>query len=312
MRRPSRLHVADADAVELMRWTEGHTSSETIRRRARIVLLSGEGVAAAAIADRLGCSRQTVVTWRERYRRDGLAGLRDQPRSGRPAAVDPAAVVVRTLGSPPPDLDRWTVRSLAAEMGISSTVVAEVWRGWGIAAEVGGVVLLTDPVIDRHVLGVAGMYVDPQLQVLAVATGAAVSDTVVPDLSSIDARPVLGGRLSRLTTMTERGCPGAFFDRLSRVRGASVVISEESLGEAEGRWPRELLHVVRRPARWQRVARVACLLAGGTVSGSVAVRALGQALDRHRHGTAFCWSAIDHASASAGLSPGAGSGARRG
>ncbi|WP_369036184.1 helix-turn-helix domain-containing protein [Streptomyces adonidis] len=35
------------------------------------------------MARRLELSRQTVVTWRGRYRSVGLAGLEDRPRSGR-------------------------------------------------------------------------------------------------------------------------------------------------------------------------------------------------------------------------------------
>lgn len=289
IRRRPPLTVDAADVAVLSSWAERCTANEAIRRRARIVLLAADGVAAAAIADQLGCSRQTVVTWRERYRQDGLTGLSDQPRSGRPAGVDPAAVIVATLRPVAEGLDRWTVRTLATDLGISSTAVADVWRAWGIAPEAGGVVLLTDPVLDEYVLDVVGMYVDAHLQAIAVATGTTVTGTVtVPEQRPVDGRPVLGGRLSRLDAGAP-GCPAEFFDRVARRRGARVVTSEESGPGVEGRWPRDLLHVVRQPAQWQRVARVACLLAGATERGSASVAALGEALERHRSGSAFCW-----------------------
>ena len=44
--------------------------------RAMIVLAAGEGEPAAKIAERVGCSEQTVLRWRTRYEQDGLAGCR--------------------------------------------------------------------------------------------------------------------------------------------------------------------------------------------------------------------------------------------
>jgi hypothetical protein len=35
------------------------------------------------------CNRNTVAVWRGRYLRDGLAGLQDAPRSGRPRSFSP-------------------------------------------------------------------------------------------------------------------------------------------------------------------------------------------------------------------------------
>jgi len=57
--------------------------------RARIVLCAAEGLTAVQIAKRVGCSERTVKKWRSRYRRRGLGGLRDAPRSGRPLTHGP-------------------------------------------------------------------------------------------------------------------------------------------------------------------------------------------------------------------------------
>ena len=96
--------------------------------RARIVLLAAEGEPNAEIARRLEVSRQTVVTWRGRYRSGGLSGLDDRRRSGRPPVVDEAQVVVRTLEGPPETLGvtHWSSRLLAADLGISNGAVAKV------------------------------------------------------------------------------------------------------------------------------------------------------------------------------------------
>ena len=41
------------------------------------------------IAAEFRCDRHTVAVWRNRYLMDGLAGLQDQPRSGRPRRFSP-------------------------------------------------------------------------------------------------------------------------------------------------------------------------------------------------------------------------------
>jgi hypothetical protein len=45
--------------------------------------LAADGVSSTEIADRVGVSRPTVIDWRARYQRSGIAGLDDDPRSGR-------------------------------------------------------------------------------------------------------------------------------------------------------------------------------------------------------------------------------------
>lgn len=52
--------------------------------RAAMVLLSLHGLARAQIAELLDCHPATVRRWIIRFNGEGLAGLADRPRSGRP------------------------------------------------------------------------------------------------------------------------------------------------------------------------------------------------------------------------------------
>jgi hypothetical protein len=54
-----------------------------------MILLSARGQPASAIAELLGCDAGTVRRWIHRYNAQGVAGLRDQPRPGRPRRGGP-------------------------------------------------------------------------------------------------------------------------------------------------------------------------------------------------------------------------------
>jgi transposase len=102
-----------------------------------MILLAADGMPNAEIARVTGVSRPTVIAWRERYEAGGIPALGDSPRSGRPAEISEADVVVATLaddGRPPARLEitHWSARFLAAELGISFATVARIWRKWAI------------------------------------------------------------------------------------------------------------------------------------------------------------------------------------
>ena len=59
-----------------------------IRPRVQAILLLDGGLSAAEIARTLGVHRNTVYNWIKRFDHDGLEGLRDRPRSGRPPKAD--------------------------------------------------------------------------------------------------------------------------------------------------------------------------------------------------------------------------------
>ena len=86
--------------------------------RARIVLLAADGLSGVEIAERVGCSEPTVVRWRSRFAVDGLAGLVEEPRSGKPRTIERAVrdeILTLTLTEPPADLGvtHWSSRLLA-------------------------------------------------------------------------------------------------------------------------------------------------------------------------------------------------------
>jgi transposase len=135
-----------------------------LAQRARIVLLAADGEANTAIAERVGVSRPTVIGWRGRYVRAGLAGLHDEPRSGRPRVIDHRKIVAQTLRPPPKRLGvtHWSSRLLAARLGVGNATVARAWRDYGVQpwrAET--FKFSTDPELVAKVTDVVGLYLAP-------------------------------------------------------------------------------------------------------------------------------------------------------
>jgi len=89
------------------------------------------GVSNTDIAERVGVSRPTVTAWRARYDGDGVAGLFDQDRPGRPREVDRVKIIATTLKAPPKRLGitHWSSRLLAQYLQTSNTTVGKAWRG---------------------------------------------------------------------------------------------------------------------------------------------------------------------------------------
>jgi hypothetical protein len=168
VRHPPLL-VAPPTARVLQNRIDGAHAAPALRLRARIVLLSAGGLGPAAIARELGCSTQTVVTWRERFRARGVDGLDDAPRPGRPVTVDAEAVIRATVLPGPEGRAPWSSRSLARHLGVSNVSVANVWRQWGVRPGPSGRVRLRlDPELDRLPVAVLGLHVGRAVRVAAV------------------------------------------------------------------------------------------------------------------------------------------------
>jgi transposase len=163
-RPAAALVLRDGDRRELTRLTRSHAGRAGLAQRARIVLLAADGESNTAIADRVGVSRPTVLDWRKRYAADGLAGLDDDPRSGRPRTIDHRRIVAVTLAPPPKryGVTHWSTRLLAAHLGISNGTVAKAWRDYGVQPwRVETFKFSTDPELVAKVTDVVGLYLAP-------------------------------------------------------------------------------------------------------------------------------------------------------
>jgi transposase len=160
----SGLSITAEDRATLESLTRSRTAGAGQVERARIVLAVADGAGTTGSADLVGVSRPTVIKWRNRFAQHGLAGLDDEPRSGRPKTIDDAAILAATL-DPPPDklgVTHWSTRLLAAHLGIGDATVARAWRKYGVKPwRRETFKFSTDPQLEAKVRDVVGLYLDP-------------------------------------------------------------------------------------------------------------------------------------------------------
>ncbi|MGI8554057.1 MAG: helix-turn-helix domain-containing protein, partial [Dehalococcoidia bacterium] len=109
--------------MEVERLVRSRTAPVRLVERVRLIALAMQGQAVPTIAEQEHCSQETVRLWIKRFNEDGLDGLADKPRAGRPATYSPEQVGVviataltapQTLGLP---FGAWTLDRLVVYLG---------------------------------------------------------------------------------------------------------------------------------------------------------------------------------------------------
>ena len=158
------VEVPARDRAVLESWTRSPSLRAGLAQRARIVLLAAEGRPVTEIVQRVGVSKPTVIGWKRRYAAEGIGGLDDRRKSGRPKRVDEVEVVLATLEPPPQRLGvtHWSSRLLANELGISHVWVSKIWRKWGLQPwRTETFKFSTDPELEAKIRDVVGLYLHP-------------------------------------------------------------------------------------------------------------------------------------------------------
>ncbi|MEW6583704.1 MAG: IS630 family transposase [Actinomycetota bacterium] len=164
-RAAAAIELSEAQAAELRRLARTPSTPQQTVTRARIVLRAAEGATNRQIAGELGTSELMVGRWRGRFARDGLAGLADQPRSGRPRTIDEATVnqvIAKTLEPPPGGESQWSTRLLARETGLSHASVHRIWREHKLKPhQTRTFKYSNDPELEAKVIDIVGLYLNP-------------------------------------------------------------------------------------------------------------------------------------------------------
>jgi transposase len=165
--------LADADRAELERLHRGPSTTAAVSRRAQAVLLMSDHVSNVEIASRTGYTPVQISRIRRRFAEEGLDGLVDRPRSGRPPIMTEAhsaRVVAMALKAPPKGLSHWSTRELAHRVGLSHTTVHRIIRAHDLKPHrLQTFKFTTDPDAEHRIRDVVGLYLKPPINAVVLS-----------------------------------------------------------------------------------------------------------------------------------------------
>lgn len=172
MARPTNtLEVTQAERHELERRVKSPKTSQRDWLRATIALRRTQGIKQPDLAEELGVSVACVNKWSQRFEREGLDGLKDRPGRGRPRSIPEETVekVITQATQPPGPRQRWSVRAMADQVGISPDSVHRIWQANDIKPHQTKTFKISQ---DRHFeekfWDVIGLYLDPPEKALVL------------------------------------------------------------------------------------------------------------------------------------------------
>jgi transposase len=166
MRAGVTVSVSSSDLDRLRALVNNRNAPQKHVWRARIVLLTAEGVGTSAIMRETSKSKTCVWRWQERFADEGFEGLlRDKTRPSRIPKLDPAIaerVVLLTMEPPVAEATHWTGAAMAEAAGVSVSSVQRIWRSHGLQPHrIRQFKLSKDPAFVDKLRDVVGLYVDP-------------------------------------------------------------------------------------------------------------------------------------------------------
>jgi transposase len=159
------ITIAPDERAVLEELVRAQTTPAGLSRRARAVLLMADGLAGTVIAERTGYTPVQISRLRARYAAEGVLGLGERPRSGRPpqlTAAKRARILALTLKAPPAGLAQWSTRELAKRVNVSPSTVQRLWKAHALQPHRRQTFkFTTDPAAEAKIEDVVGLYLAP-------------------------------------------------------------------------------------------------------------------------------------------------------
>lgn len=222
MKTAMAIVVSDEQRAMLESMVRSQTIDVRAARRARIVLLAGEGLGDRDIAWQLAIGRIQAARWRARFAAGGVeAILADLPRSGRKPRIDAAEIVRVTTQTAPAGATHWSTRTLAAHLGISDTTVLKVWQANGLKPHLVETFKVSrDPKFVEKLEDIVGLYMSPPEHALVLCcdekSQVQALDRTQPGL------PLKKGRAQSMTHDYKRHGTTTLFAAMSTLDGSVI------------------------------------------------------------------------------------------
>src|SRR6185437_7369380 len=145
-------------------WIQAASTPQALALRSRIVLEAAAGRSSQQIALELKIPEVTVGKWRRSFALQGLDGVHEAPRPGRPPVHDAEVWrKVQTLAcQQQKSQGRWTVRTLAREVGLPHSTVQAMLNASELQLHrIRTFTFSPDPEFEAKLLDIVGLYLNP-------------------------------------------------------------------------------------------------------------------------------------------------------
>jgi transposase len=222
MRAGISITVSPEDRRRLEAIVQDRNSPQKHVWRARIILLTAEGLGTNVIMRETHKDKTCVWRWQERFMHEGVAGLtRDKTRPSRIKPLEREKidrVLDLSNSEPPHEATHWTAAAMAKAVGISASSVRRIWKAHGLQPHrVRTFKLSNDPKFAAKLKDIVGLYIDPPAHavVLSVDEKSQIQalDRTQPSL------PMKKGRAGTLTHDYKRHGTTTLFAALDVLEG---------------------------------------------------------------------------------------------
>ena len=234
---PTKLRLRRKCHRELRLLAKRQQEPFVMVQRAKIALLAHRGLGTEEISRMVGCSSRNVRVWKARLREDPtLNGLRDRPRTGRPALVplEVRCELIRLAcerpdgdDSPAPFRDVWTQQALADALEantsyrLSRSEVGRILRFEGLRPHRVKVWLkCQDPDFAPKAKRICDLYIDPPAGAVVVC---------------VDEKPLQALERIRKTTRSSDGSVRYEFEYKRRGTQSLLAAFDTQTGRVFGR-----------------------------------------------------------------------------
>ena len=165
MSRPvTKIKLNKEEKEELERRIRSVTTSKRDSLRAEIILLRAGGKSQEEVVKEVGVSHVCVSKWTRRFIENGIEGLKDAPGRGRKPSIpfEKIEQVITRVTQSPPGKIRWSVRSMAKEIGISRHSVHQIWERNDLKPHLVRTFKFSkDPAFEKKFWDVIALYLNP-------------------------------------------------------------------------------------------------------------------------------------------------------
>ena len=166
IRTPMNITVSDEDRRILEKWLKSRAVNAKQKQRAKIILMSADGLPTSELMQKLKVSNPTLNLWRRRYKTEGIEAL--IKAKSRPSGITPLPqekvqeVLSLTMTGKPVGATHWSCRTMAQQVGISKTAVNRFRRAHQLKPhQIKGFKVSNDPLFEEKLRNVVELYLDP-------------------------------------------------------------------------------------------------------------------------------------------------------